>query len=273
MSGAGFPTPSGRLEFWSSTLAAWGWPEHALPGYIKSHVHPATWRRGQLVLLSTFRLPTQIHTRSANAKWLDELAHTNPVWIHPSDAARFGVARTGDLVRVETEIGYFVAKAWITEGIRPGVVACSHHMGRWRLDGGPRGAGGMMATVGLRHVEDGWRMHAARPLGPYESADPDSQRIWWSDTGVHQNLTFAVQPDPISGMHCWHQAVRVRPADPGDRHGDIAVDTAKAHSVYQRWLARTRPAGSVSPDGTRRPRWLMRPVKPAAEAFTLPADQ
>ena len=37
----GFPTPSGRLEFWSSTLAAWGWPEHALPGYIRSHVHPA----------------------------------------------------------------------------------------------------------------------------------------------------------------------------------------------------------------------------------------
>ena len=68
----------------------------------------------------------------------------------PLDAARLGVARTGDLVRVETEIGYFVAKAWITEGIRPGVVACSHHMGRWRLDGGPRGAGGMMATVDLR---------------------------------------------------------------------------------------------------------------------------
>jgi hypothetical protein len=119
----GFPTPSGRLEFWSSTLAAWGWPEHALPGYIRSHVHPDSLEPGQVVLLSTFRLPTQIHTRSANSKWLDELAHTNPVWIHPSDAVRFGVARTGDLVRVRTEIGYFVAKAWITEGIRPGVVA------------------------------------------------------------------------------------------------------------------------------------------------------
>ena len=269
----GFPTPSGRLEFWSSTLAGWGWPEHALPGYIRSHVHPSSLDADQVVLLSTFRLPTQIHTRSANAKWLDELAHTNPVWIHPRDAARFGIARTGDLVRVSTEIGYFVAKAWLTEGIRPGVVACSHHMGRWRLDGGPRGAGGMMATVGLSRSPDGWAVSRRAPAGPYESADPDSQRIWWSDTGVHQNLTFAVQPDPISGMHCWHQAVRVRPADPGDRHGDIAVDTAKAHSVYQRWLARTRPAGSVSPDGTRRPRWLMRPVKPAAEAFTLPADQ
>ena len=269
----GFPTPSGRLEFWSSTLAGWGWPEHALPGYIRSHVHPSALEADQVVLLSTFRLPTQIHTRSANAKWLDELAHTNPVWIHPRDAARFGIARTGDLVRVSTEIGHFVAKAWITEGIRPGVVACSHHMGRWRLDGGPRGAGGMMATVGMRHSPDGWAVSRRAAAGPYESADPDSQRIWWSDTGVHQNLTFAVHPDPISGMHCWHQAVRVRPADPGDRHGDIAVDTGKSHEAYQRWLSLTRPAGQVSPDGTRRPRWLMRPVKPSAEAFALPAGE
>jgi anaerobic selenocysteine-containing dehydrogenase len=269
----GFPTPSGRLEFWSSTLAGWGWPEQALPGYIRSHVHPSRLEEGQVVLLSTFRLPTQIHTRSANAKWLDELAHTNPVWIHPSDAARFGVRRTGDLVRVSTEIGYFVAKAWITEGIRPGVVACSHHMGRWRLDGGPRGAGGMMATVDLtRTTQDDseWVMSRRAAAGAYPSADPDTQRIWWSDTGVHQNLTFGVQPDPISGMHCWHQAVRVSPAAAGDRHGDIVADTSKAREVYREWLALTRPAGSVSPDGTRRPRWLMRPLKPSEAAFALP---
>ena len=266
----GFPTPSGRLEFWSSTLASWGWPEHALPGYIQSHVHPDRLAPDQVVLLSTFRLPTQIHTRSANAKWLDELAHTNPVWIHPSDAARFGIAATGDLVRVETEIGYFVAKAWVTEGIRPGVVACSHHMGRWRLDGGPRGAGAMAATVDLRRGAGGWRMERRAPVRRYASADPDTQRFWWSDTGVHQNLTFPVHPDPISGMHCWHQAVRVRPADPADAHGDIAVDTAEAREVYRRWLALTRPAGQVSPDGTRRPRWLMRPLKPASGAFRLP---
>jgi anaerobic selenocysteine-containing dehydrogenase len=266
----GFPTPSGLLEFWSSTLASWGWPEHALPGYIRSHVHPSQLAADQVVLLSTFRLPTQIHTRSANAKWLDELAHTNPVWIHPADAVRFGVAKTGSLVRVTTDIGYFVAKAWITEGIRPGVVACSHHMGRWRLDGGPRGAGGMMATVGLVQGSAGWSMSQLAGVGPYESADPDTQRIWWSDTGVHQNLTFPVHPDPISGMHCWHQAVRVTPAADGDKHGDIVVDTAAARAVYQQWLLLARPAGSVSPDGTRRPRWLMRPLKPSVEAFALP---
>jgi hypothetical protein len=88
---------------------------------------------------------------------------------------------------------------------------------------------------------------------------------------VHQNLTFPVQPDPISGMHCWHQAVRVMPARPGDAHGDIGVDTAKARQVYEAWMATARPAGSVSPDGTRRPFWLMRPLKPGSDHFNLPA--
>jgi anaerobic selenocysteine-containing dehydrogenase len=32
----GFPTPTGRLEFWSRTLDQWGWPELAIPTYIKS---------------------------------------------------------------------------------------------------------------------------------------------------------------------------------------------------------------------------------------------
>ena len=237
----------------------------------QSHVHPSALEPRQLVLLSTFRLPTQIHTRSANSKWLDELSHTNPVWVHPSDASRLGIGRTGDLIRVETGIGYFVAKAWITQGIRPGVVACSHHMGRWKLTGHSQvSPGGMMATVDLNHGDDGWTMRATARVGPYPSADPDTSRIWWSDTGVHQNLTFPVHPDPISGMHCWHQAVRVSPARPGDGHGDIAVDTARARAVYQQWMRGTRPAGHVSPDGTRRPRWLMRPLKPAAAAFALP---
>ncbi|MDH5590470.1 MAG: molybdopterin-dependent oxidoreductase, partial [Gemmatimonadota bacterium] len=131
----GWPTPTGKLEFWSRTLHEWGWPELALPTYIKSHIHRQNLDADQVPLITTFRVPVQIHTRSINAKWLEEIAHTNPLWIHPEDAARVGIARTGDLVRVETETGYFVVKAWITEGIRPGVVACSHHMGRWKPEG------------------------------------------------------------------------------------------------------------------------------------------
>src|SRR5204863_4374639 len=142
---------------------------------------------GEMPLIPTFRLPVQIHTRSANAKWLDEIAHTNPLWIHPSDAKRFGV-RTGDLVRVETRIGHFVVKAWVTEGIRPGVVACSHHMGRWKLDGA-KGQRQMTATVALDRDGTRWRLRKLRGIAPFASGDPDTARIWWTDAGVHQNLT------------------------------------------------------------------------------------
>ena len=265
----GFPTPSGRLEFYSSTIADWGWPEYAIPTYIRSHVHPDNLEPGQMALIPTFRLPIQIHTRSANSKWLDEIAHTNPLWIHPVDAARLDGLRTGDVVRVETEIGHFVLKAWVTEGIRPGVVACSHHMGRWRPEGQP-GQRQAMATVSLGHEGSNWQLSRISGVTPFESSDPDTSRIWWTDVGVHQNLTFPVHPDPISGQHCWHQAVRVTRAHPGDACGDIAVDTAKSADVYRRWMEKTRSAFRFSPDHTRRPHWLLRPLRPSRDAYRLP---
>jgi anaerobic selenocysteine-containing dehydrogenase len=263
----GFPTPSGKLEFFSRTLVEWGWPEYALPTYIRSHIHPSRLEPDQLPLIATFRLPVHIHTRSGNAKWLDEIAHSNPLWLHPTDAARIGVG-TGELVRVETGIGHFVVKAWVTEGIRPGVVACSHHMGRWKLrDGGQRQ---VMATVALQRGTDGWHLRRERDVRPFASTDPDTARIWWVDAGVHQNLTFAVQPDPISGMHCWHQAVRIRRAAPDDRYGDVHVDPQRAAEQFRAWLQLTRTAAAHSPDGTRRPYWLMRPLRPARAAYRLP---
>ena len=281
----GFPTPSGKLEFYSPTLVRWGWPEYALPTYIRSHVHPKVMDPDQMCLISTFRLPVQIHTRSANSKWLDEIAHTNPLWLNTRDAERMGL-KNGDLVRVETEVGYFVVKAWVTEGIKPGVVACSHHMGRWKLSDGvvhesevgvgeraeQMGQRQLMATVGIDHKKDQWKLRQKRGASAYETDDPDTSRIWWTDVGVHQNLTFPVHPDPISGMHCWHQAVRVKKASSRDRYGDIYVDTEKSHEVYRSWLRKSRSAVDHSPDGTRRPHWLIRPLKPTDDAYKLPSQ-
>ena len=265
----GWPTPTGKLEFWSRTLHDWGWPELAIPTYVKSHIHPENLETDQMPLITTFRVPVQIHTRSTNSKWLDEIAHTNPLWIHPIDANRVGVSKTGDLVRVETELGYFVLKSWITEGIRPGVAACSHHMGRWKPEGhkGPRLG---ITTVALNQEGDEWSITPRKGGEPFASSDPDTMRIWWTDLGVHQNLTHAVHPDPISGMHCWHQAVRICPAEAGDRAGDVSVDTGKSQAAYRKWLAMTRSAERYSPDGTRRPYWMLRPVRPERDAYRLP---
>ena len=272
----GFATPSGKLEFFSPTLHEWGWSdkEHVIPWSLPSHVDPSEIDRdaGEMILLPTFRLPNLIHTRSANCKWLYEISHANPVWMHPSDATRVGVA-TGDLIRVETRIGWFVDKVWVTEGIKPGIIAMSHHLGRWRLRESESMGSGSSA---LARLDASGSEHDLRMLSgarPKETSDPDTARIWWNDVGVHQNLTHCVQPDPVSGHQVWLQkALSVRAALPGEELGDVHVDTEKSMAVYREWHALTRSAVDHSPDGTRRPYWLKRPLKPVRQAYDLPDE-
>jgi len=263
----GFPTQSKRLEFFAPTMREWGFEDGAVPNYQRSQVHwsQLDLQAGERALLPTFRLPTLIHTRSANAKWLQEISHTNPLWIHPEDAAFFGL-ETGDLVRVNTRIGYFVPRAWVTEGIHPGVVACSHHAGRWRLHAGS-GSSLAAARVGLENEEGRFFFRQQEPVTAHESADRDTKRIHWQEAGVNQNLTFPVQPDPASGMHCWHQKVKVERAHATDQYGDVMVDTAKSRAVYEEWKAMTRPA--PGPGGLRRPLHMKRPLRPVDDAYRL----
>jgi anaerobic selenocysteine-containing dehydrogenase len=264
---AGFPTPSRKLEFYSRTLKEWRWPEHTIPDYIKSHVHRDNIdiSKNEMLLLPTFRLPTLIHSRSGNAKWLYEISNTNPIWMHTSDAERLNVS-TRSLVKVETAIGYFIDRVWVTEAIRPGIIACSHHLGRWRLQENSGNERWSSALVDLKQIAPGqWMMRQIHGIRPFESDDPDSSRIHWQDAGVHQNLTFPVQPDPISGQHCWHQKVKVTPAGPDDHYGDIFVDTNKAHEAYRRWLKLTR--SGPGPGGLRRPLWIARVYRPDPAMF------
>jgi anaerobic selenocysteine-containing dehydrogenase len=265
----GYPTPSRKLEVYSTTMADWGWPEHATPGYIESHVsrHRVDTEAGELILVPTFRLPVLVHTRSGNAKYLNEIANAHPLWLHPSDAAARGLV-TDDLVRVVTQIGHLVVRVWLTEAIRPKVCGLSHHMGRWRLNEG-EGSRWVSGLVDITHPagEDTWLLRYRKGVEPFPSADPDSERISWSDPGVHQNLAFPVQPDPHSGMHCWLQKVRLEKAHAQDRYGDVYVDRGRAKEVYREWLAMARP--TLGPGGQRRPEFLMRPVKPKRAAYRV----
>ncbi|HSJ19438.1 MAG TPA: molybdopterin-dependent oxidoreductase [Nocardioidaceae bacterium] len=264
----GWLSPSRKLELYSTTLADWGWPEYATPGYIESHVSAKRIDRSssEFVLMPNFRLPTLIHTRSGNAKFLNEIANTHPLWMNKDDAAQMGV-KTGDLVRLTTEIGHFVARVWATEAIRPGVTGLSHHMGRWMQEDHP-GSRWVMGKVKLDRSDDGiWKLRYTDGVRPFKSEDPDSERIYWDDPGVHQNLAFPVQPDPVSGMHCWHQKVRIERAREGDRYGDVEVDVNRSREVYKRWLAMTRPG--PGPDGLRRPEFMMRHVTPKRSAYRV----
>ena len=266
----GWPTPSGKQELYSPTMVEFGYPEHSIPHYrIRSHVHPDNLQgEDEYCLLPNFRLPQHIHSRSANAKWLVEIGHRNPIWMHPKDAKRLEVSE-GDLLKVETEIGWFVDKVWVTEGIKPGVVGCSHHIGRWRRaqDQGNRY---LSNEVSIEDVGEGRkRMRTVSGVGPWESDDPDTNRVWWRDGGVHQNITHAVQPDPISGAHCWLQKVRLSKPSDGEQYGDVEVDTEKSFEYYQNWnqMAKQR---ETHPRGERRPLWMKRPLSPKKEHWFVP---
>ena len=53
---AGFNTPSRKLEFYSPTLAAWGWPEHAMPRYVpgpRALARPEARRRASSICCRT----------------------------------------------------------------------------------------------------------------------------------------------------------------------------------------------------------------------------
>ena len=268
---AGLETPSRRLEFHSPTMVEWGWPEHAIPRYVPGHVHWRDLKRseGEFDLLPNFRLPTLIHTRSP-VKWLYEISHSNPLWISTEDARRYAIC-TGDLVKVRTQIGFFVTRAWVTEGIRPGVLGMSHHLGRWRLHEDQGGSRAASSLVRIARDGDGrYTMKQVHGAQPFQSDDADSGRIWWSEVGVHQNLTFPVQPDPVSGMHCWHQRVRLEKAGPEDSYGDLMVDTQASHQAYKEWMGRTRPA--PGPGGLRRPLWFDRPLRPGPAAYRVPDE-
>ena len=123
-----------------------------------------------------------------------------------------------------------------------------------------------MGWVELNKPGNGqWKMRQIEGVRPYKSSDPDTGRVWCNDAGVHQDIKFPVHPDPVSGMNCWHQLVRVEKASADDRYGDIFVDTNISHVVYQKWKKITRPA--PGPGKLRRLLWLPRVARPADEAY------
>ncbi|HBR59462.1 MAG TPA: hypothetical protein DEA86_03205 [Deltaproteobacteria bacterium] len=110
-------------------------------------------------------------------------------------------------------------------------------------------------------------MNVLDGIKAFDGEDADMSRIFWRDGRVHQNITHAVHPDSISGMHCWHQKVRLEKAHPGDCYGDLLVDTEQSFQVYKDWLENFRSA--LGAEGLRRPLWFKRPLKSVLEKFYL----
>ncbi|RMD46287.1 MAG: hypothetical protein D6834_02715 [Aquificota bacterium] len=124
--------------------------------------------------------------------------------------------------------------------------------------------GAVPREVKIEHNEQGLKW-------PYPGFNKDIKEVWWkATTGVWQNAVFPPNPDPLSGMQCWHKKVLLEKAGPDDRIGDVVVNTDATFKVFQAWRDKlTRPA--PGPNGLRRPKWMPRPWFPHTDsAYRMP---
>ncbi len=184
----GFPpdkvNKTGYMELYSELMEAKGFTP--MPSYypIPDHQDMAA---DELVLI-TYKVNVQSHSRTQNCKWLTEIYHDNPAWLNPETAASRGI-ETGDLIRVKSEIGEIVTKARVTPAVIPGAVAISNHCGHWKYG---RYASGDTTPANLAT----------------DIVDRDANRIWWADDrGMHPNWVIPNKADPIGGQQAWNDAV------------------------------------------------------------------
>ncbi len=138
--GGHFPTPSGKVELYSSVLAADG--HDPLPGYTGEFDDGAAstapdadrFRPDEALSLITPASHHFVSSSLANGPGQLRSEGEPFIEIHPDDAAARGI-RHGMRVSVENGRGCVVLRAVVTDGVRPGVVASPK--GRWpKLYGG-----------------------------------------------------------------------------------------------------------------------------------------
>jgi biotin/methionine sulfoxide reductase len=119
------PTPSGKIEIHSSTIASFGYDDCA--GH-PAWYEPAEWlgspltKRYPLHLIS-HQPSTRLHSQydHGSVSLASKVAGREAMTMHPDDAAARGI-KAGDVVRVYNDRGACLAGVRIDDGVRPSVV-------------------------------------------------------------------------------------------------------------------------------------------------------
>ena len=184
----------------------------------------------QLVMTS-FKWNVHNHGRTANLKWLSEIVHSNPAWIHPDTAERFNL-ENGDWIEltgyrsqtvdrflpglnlgsgpIEKKLRIPVVITW---GIHPGAIAISNSLGHFEYSDvalakrqGPQGQSVGMDAAGYRDAD--WERNMW-----WEDKSAGDRKKWVQNTGNGwaQNHILPISPDYISGQQAFNSTVvRIR---------------------------------------------------------------
>lgn len=124
-----FPTPSGKIEIYSETIASWKLPSFPpIPKYIETWESPKDplAQKYPLQLITTHFRRRQLSKQDSNP-WLRE-TERQAVTISSQDARARNIA-DGDMVRVFNDRGEVITPARVTERMMPGVAEIPH--GAW----------------------------------------------------------------------------------------------------------------------------------------------
>jgi thiosulfate reductase / polysulfide reductase chain A len=226
----GFATPSRKFEIHAPEVArvakGLGIQDDGLPSYFG-----IPWHEGlpqDRFILTTFKWNVHTQGRTASQKYLSEIVHDNPLWMHPKTAQRFGV-KTGDWVELTTfrpksgtlgdkafrseprekPLGSERVQVFVTEGIHPRVVALSNSVG-WEYGG--------RATEGRRGsrtklLEETRRTSLSDGMGAMARFDDLDHGLWWDKrtggrgNGANINAILPINPSPLVGMQSWYDTV------------------------------------------------------------------
>ncbi len=190
----------GLYEIKSPLLEGKGWG--FWPAWMQAPEHKSL--ASDELILTNFKIATQIHSRSQNCKYLSELNHAEPAWINTKTAADLGI-KDGDEITIEAKpidsagtmkmSGKTSMKTpvKVTAAVAPGVIAMSHHFGHWEY--GRYASGNKNPMVddpdAVKHAE----------------TDPDAALQWWDDHGTRPNWIMPNAGDPICGSFRFNDLV------------------------------------------------------------------
>ena len=118
-------TPSGKIELFSETVAAFGYRE--CPGHPWWDEEEAAWRQEEAARWPLHLLSSQPRTRlhsqydHGSVSLASKIAGREPLWMHPRDAQSRGIGE-GSVVKVYNARGAILAGVHLSEDILPGVV-------------------------------------------------------------------------------------------------------------------------------------------------------
>ncbi len=120
----GVNTPSGRVEFWCESLAAFGYDP--LPDYTEPAESPISRpdlaEEYPLTVVTGHRVYSFFHSAWTNVAAQRKFYPDPFALVHPNDAKKYGIT-DGEWMTITSRVGHIISKARVTREIKEGVVA------------------------------------------------------------------------------------------------------------------------------------------------------